>query len=38
MSPAIIFIDEIDAVARVRGGEMGNDERDRSLKEMRKGV
>lgn len=34
MSPAIIFIDEIDAVGRVRGGEMGNDERDQTLNQM----
>lgn len=34
MAPAIIFIDEIDAVGRVRGGEMGNDERDQTLNQM----
>ena len=35
MAPAIIFIDEIDAVGRVRGGTMGNDERDQTLNQVR---
>jgi len=34
LSPAIIFIDEIDAVGRVRGGSQGNDERDQTLNQM----
>jgi len=35
LAPAIIFIDEIDAVGRVRGGAMGNDERDQTLNQAR---
>ena len=34
MSPAIIFIDEIDAVGRARGFSQGNDERDTTLNQM----
>ncbi len=35
-APAIIFIDEIDAVGRVRGGGMGggNDEREQTLNQI----
>ncbi|KAI3429278.1 hypothetical protein D9Q98_005374 [Chlorella vulgaris] len=33
-SPAIIFIDEIDSVGRIRGGATGNDERDQTLNQM----
>lgn len=35
-SPAIIFVDEIDAVGRVRGGGMGggNDEREQTLNQI----
>ena len=35
LAPAIIFIDEIDAVGRIRGGAMGNDERDQTLNQVR---
>ena len=35
MAPAIIFIDEIDAVGRMRGGAQGNDERDQTLNQAR---
>ncbi len=34
LAPAIIFIDEIDAVGRIRGGAMGNDERDQTLNQV----
>lgn len=34
VAPAIIFIDEIDAVGRTRGGSQGNDERDTTLNQM----
>lgn len=34
VAPAIIFIDEIDAVGRIRGGAQGNDERDTTLNQM----
>ena len=36
MAPAIIFMDEIDAVGRVRGGGMGggNDEREQTLNQI----
>ncbi|KAK9823015.1 hypothetical protein WJX81_007049 [Elliptochloris bilobata] len=34
LAPAIIFVDEIDAVGRVRGGAMGNDERDQTLNQL----
>ena len=34
LAPAIIFIDEIDAVGRTRGGAQGNDERDQTLNQM----
>jgi ATP-dependent Zn protease len=34
LAPAIIFIDEIDAVGRARGGSQGNDERDQTLNQM----
>lgn len=34
LAPAIIFIDEIDAVGRARGGDQGNDERDQTLNQM----
>jgi cell division protease FtsH len=34
MKPCIIFIDEIDAVGRIRGGAVGNDERDQTLNQM----
>ncbi|EFN59574.1 hypothetical protein CHLNCDRAFT_132927 [Chlorella variabilis] len=33
-APAIIFIDEIDSVGRIRGGAKGNDERDQTLNQM----
>lgn len=33
-APAVVFIDEIDAVGRVRGGAMGNEERDQTLNQM----
>lgn len=33
-APSVVFIDEIDAVGRVRGGSMGNDERDQTLNQM----
>lgn len=34
MAPAVIFIDEIDAVGRKRGGGQGNDERDATLNQL----
>lgn len=34
MAPSIIFIDEIDAVGRTRGGSQGNDERDATLNQL----
>jgi len=34
LAPAIIFIDEVDAVGRQRGGAKGNDERDQTLNQM----
>jgi len=34
VAPCIVFIDEIDAVGRVRGGAKGNDERDQTLNQM----
>lgn len=34
IAPAIIFIDEIDSVGRIRGGAQGNDERDQTLNQM----
>ncbi len=34
MAPAIIFIDEIDAVGRMRGGMGRNDERDATLNQL----
>ena len=34
MEPSIIFIDEVDAVGRTRGGSQGNDERDTTLNQM----
>ena len=34
LAPAIIFVDEIDAVGRVRGGAQGNDERDQTLNQL----
>ena len=34
LAPAIIFVDEIDAVGRIRGGAQGNDERDQTLNQM----
>ena len=34
IAPAIIFIDEIDAVGRKRGGASGNDERDQTLNQL----
>jgi len=34
MAPAIVFIDEIDAVGRRRGGAQGNDERDATLNQL----
>ena len=37
LAPAIIFIDEIDAVGRIRGGAMGNDERDQTLNQASAG-
>lgn len=33
-APCIIFIDEIDAVGRKRGGAMGNDERESTLNQL----
>jgi cell division protease FtsH len=33
-APCILFIDEIDAVGRIRGGQMGNDERDSTLNQL----
>lgn len=33
-APSIVFIDEIDAVGRVRGGAMGNDERDQTVNQL----
>lgn len=35
LAPAIVFIDEIDAVGRIRGGAKGNDERDQTLNQVR---
>lgn len=34
MRPCIIFMDEIDAVGRIRGGARGNDERDQTLNQV----
>ena len=34
LAPAVIFIDEIDAVGRKRGGGQGNDERDATLNQL----
>lgn len=34
LAPAIVFIDELDAVGRKRGGAMGNDERDQTLNQL----
>ena len=34
LAPSIVFIDEIDAVGRIRGGAQGNDERDQTLNQM----
>ena len=34
LAPCIVFIDEIDAMGRVRGGAKGNDERDQTLNQM----
>ena len=34
MRPCIIFVDEVDAVGRIRGGARGNDERDQTLNQM----
>jgi cell division protease FtsH len=34
MAPSIIFIDELDAVGRTRGGAQGNDERDATLNQL----
>jgi cell division protease FtsH len=34
MAPSIVFIDEIDAVGRRRGGAQGNDERDTTLNQL----
>ena len=34
LAPAIIIIEEIDAVGRTRGGAQGNDERDQTLNQM----
>ena len=34
LAPAIIFVDEIDAVGRIRGGAQGNDERDQTLNQL----
>ena len=34
LAPAIIFIDEVDAVGRRRGGSKGNDERDQTLNQL----
>lgn len=33
-APAIVFVDEIDAVGRTRGGAMGNDERDQTVNQL----
>lgn len=35
LRPCIIFMDEIDAVGRIRGGARGNDERDQTLNQVR---
>lgn len=34
LAPAIIFIDEIDAIGRIRGRTQGNDERDQTLNQL----
>ena len=34
LAPCIIFIDEIDALGRKRGGTSGNDERDQALNQL----
>lgn len=33
-APCIVFIDEIDAIGRARGGAGGNDEREQTLNQM----
>ncbi len=33
-APCIVFIDEIDAVGKTRGGVLGNDERDQTLNQL----
>ena len=34
LAPAIVFIDELDAVGRKRGGAEGNEERDQTVNQL----